>query len=66
MTKDTTSEPRQLNETECEAVAGARFDRITTLAVGEEDGGGRLTTLAVGEEDGGIIRFPVLDAKLHG
>lgn len=65
MTKETISEPRLLNEAECEAVSGARVDRITTLAVGEEDGGGRLTTLAVGEEDGGIIRFPVLDAKFH-
>jgi hypothetical protein len=58
-------EHRVLNEDETNAVAGAGFDRITTLAIGEEDGGGRATTLAVGEEDGGIIRFPVLEAKLH-
>jgi hypothetical protein len=65
MTDETNSAPRVLNDEECQAVGGARFDRITTLAIGEEDGGGRMTTLAVGEEDGGAIRFPVLDAKLH-
>lgn len=64
MTKDN-REHRVLSEEECKAVGGAGFDRITTLAIGEEDGGGRATTLAVGEEDGGAIRFPVLDAKLH-
>jgi hypothetical protein len=66
MTNESKSGPRVLNDAECEAVGGARFDRITTLAIGEEDGGGRMTTLAVGEEDGGVIRFPSLDAKLHG
>lgn len=65
MTKKTDSEPRVLDDAECEAVSGARFDHVTTLAIGEEDGGGLATTLAVGEEDGGLIRFPVLDAKLH-
>lgn len=56
--------PRILDEEECEAVGGGKFDRVTTLAHGEEDRGGWATTLAVGEEDGGLIPRP-LDAKLH-
>lgn len=65
MTSEAKNETRLLNDEECNAVAGGHFDRVTTLAIGEEDGGGRATTMAVGEEDGGIIQFPVLDAKLH-
>lgn len=57
---------RTLSEAECQSVGGARPGRVTTLAIGEEDGGGSIyTTLAVGEEEGGFPRFPVLDAKLH-
>jgi len=51
---------------------------VTTLAVGEEDGGGFATTkalgeedggwattMAVGEEDGGGLSPIALDAKIH-
>lgn len=64
MTGKTKNEPRVLNDEECDAIGGGNFDRVTTLAHGEEDRGGWATTLAVGEEDGGLIPRP-LDAKLH-
>lgn len=64
MTDDVERDVRMLTETECKTIGGARRDLVTTLAIGEEDGG-RMTTMAVGEEDGCILPFPVLDAKLH-
>lgn len=64
---DDANDIRPLDSAETDSVAGGLASRLpimTTLAVGEEDGGGWATTLAVGEEDGG--RFPrLLDAKFH-
>ncbi|WP_209738033.1 hypothetical protein [Aureimonas populi] len=65
MTMKANHETRALTDAECEAVGGGRIAPITTLAVGEEDGGWRATTLAVGEEDGRFIPSPVLDLKIH-
>lgn len=64
MTDDVERDTRALTDAECEAIGGARKDLLTTLAIGEEDGG-HMTTMAVGEEDGCGLPFPVLDAKLH-
>jgi hypothetical protein len=50
---------KELNTQQTEEVTGARlFKRppITTLAVGEEGGGG-VTTLAIGEEGGSTRKF---------
>lgn len=59
---------RQLSGHECDRVSGGI--RLTTLAVGEEDGGlrpfpDRATTMAVGEEDRWGAVGTVLDAHLH-
>lgn len=64
MTNDTEHTARNLTEAECASVGGARRDLLTTMAIGEEDGG-MATTMAVGEEDGCFPRFPVLEAKIH-
>jgi len=69
---------RTLTDGEQERVSGASAEMVTTLAVGEEDGGGFATTkalgeedggwattMAVGEEDGGGLSPIALDAKIH-
>ncbi|UHD46710.1 hypothetical protein LUX29_05770 [Aureimonas altamirensis] len=70
---------RTLTDGEQERVSGASAEMVTTLAVGEEDGGGGFattkalgeedggwaTTMAVGEEDGGGLSPIALDAKIH-
>jgi len=58
-------QPRELFIEELEQVAGGLLIRrpepiMTTMAVGEEDGGGGggiYTTMALGEEDGGGCSF---------
>lgn len=47
---------QELNQIEIDQISGGRCGTrppMTTMAVGEEDGGGVITTQAVGEEDGG-------------
>jgi hypothetical protein len=58
---------RTLKDEECGLVNGARRDLVTTLAVGEEDGGwgGWATTMAVGEEEPGCPHPVLLDSDLH-
>lgn len=66
MTTEKETEMTVLRDEECGLVSGARFD-VTTLAVGEEDGGwgGRATTMAVGEEEPGGPCPVLLDSALH-
>lgn len=78
MTNSTNGTMRTLTDGEHERVSGAGAELVTTLAVGEEDGGGFATTkalgeedggwattMAVGEEDGGGLSPIALDAKIH-
>lgn len=78
MSKSDNGTMRALADSECERVSGAGPEMVTTLAVGEEDGGGFATTkalgeedggwattMAVGEEDGGGLSPIALDAKIH-
>lgn len=78
MTNSTTGTMRTLTDGEHDHVSGAGAELVTTLAVGEEDGGGFATTkalgeedggwattMAVGEEDGGGLSPIALDAKIH-
>jgi hypothetical protein len=49
---------QELNQIEIDQISGGRCGTrppMTTMAVGEEDGGGVITTQAVGEEDGGGV-----------
>lgn len=73
---------KKLTSTQTEQVAGGlrlrrcppRRPPITTLAIGEEDGGGvttlaigeedMATTLALGEEDGGVLSGTATDGAL--
>ncbi|MCG6121049.1 MAG: hypothetical protein MEP44_10435 [Blastomonas sp.] len=51
MTDTSKDTMRTLADGECDLVSGAGPRDVTTLAVGEEDGGGWATTQAIGEED---------------
>ena len=64
--KQGTEDLRNLSDAECDQVSGGRM--LTTLAVGEEDGGCRgpiMTTMALGEEDPRERLGVPLDAGLH-
>lgn len=64
--KQGTEDLRNLSDAECDRVSGGRM--LTTLAVGEEDGGCRgpiMTTMALGEEDPRQRLNVPLDAGLH-
>ena len=66
MSSNDETQMRSLSDDDCDRVNGAKL--LTTMALGEEDGGWcgrrRFTTLAIGEEGDGP--GPVaLDAALH-
>lgn len=64
--KQDDQELNALSDADCACVSGGRI--LTTMAVGEEDGGCRgpiFTTLAMGEEDPRERQGVPLDAGLH-